>query len=89
MCCYSLGGLKDVGADELLASALQGVCVRANIPLAEVDELVVGNVLQPGGGAIVARLAAFEAGFPVSLACMTVNRQVGAATAVVTIALKA
>lgn len=40
-----------------------------------IDDICVGNVLQPGAGAAVARMAMFEAGFPESVPCYAINRQ--------------
>lgn len=49
---------------ELLSVVLAEVCARSGVSPADVDDIAVGNVLQPGGGATVGRIAAFEAGFP-------------------------
>lgn len=40
-----------------------------------VEEIQVGNVLPPGGGATVARMAQLAAGFPTTSSVATVNRQ--------------
>lgn len=39
------------------------------------EDVVVGNVLPPGGGASAARMAALHAGIPNTSAVNTVNRQ--------------
>ena len=69
------GGLKDMKPDELLASVLSDILRRSNLEPSFVDDICVGNVLQPGAGAAVARMAMFEAGFPESVPCYAVNRQ--------------
>lgn len=69
------GGLKDVHAEMMLATVLKGVLAKTGIDPKLVEDLVVGNVLPPGGGATVARMAALYAGIPESSAVMTVNRQ--------------
>lgn len=48
---------------------------RAKIQPALVEDIMVGNVLPPGGGATVARIAALNAGFPVTTSVATLNRQ--------------
>ena len=40
-----------------------------------IEDVVVGNVLPPGGGASAARMAALHAGIPNIAAVNTVNRQ--------------
>ncbi len=40
-----------------------------------VQDITVGNVLQPGGGAFGARMAEFLAGFSDTTPIMAVNRQ--------------
>ena len=69
------GGLKDVHAEMMLASVLKGVLAKTGIDPKLIEDVVVGNVLPPGGGATVARMAALYAGIPESSAVMTVNRQ--------------
>ena len=69
------GGLKDVKPDELLASVLSDILRRSNLEPSFIEDICVGNVLQPGAGAAVARMAMFEAGFPESVPCYAVNRQ--------------
>lgn len=69
------GGLKDVHAEMMLATVLKGVLSKTGIDPKLIEDLVVGNVLPPGGGATVARMAALYAGIPETSAVMTVNRQ--------------
>lgn len=69
------GGLKDFHAETMLATVLKGVLSKTGIDAKLIEDLVVGNVLPPGGGATVARMAALYAGIPESSAVMTVNRQ--------------
>ena len=69
------GGLKDVHAEMMLATVLKGVLSKTGIDPKLIEDLVVGNVLPPGGGATVARMAALYAGIPESSSVMTVNRQ--------------
>ena len=69
------GGLKDVHAEMMLSTVLKGVLSKTGIDPKLIEDIVVGNVLPPGGGATVARMAALHAGIPESSAVMTVNRQ--------------
>lgn len=69
------GAFKDVQPEYLLSAALKGVCDRARVPYSLVDDIVVGSVLAPGGGAIIARMAMFHAGFPQKTTICTINRQ--------------
>ncbi|RKP07667.1 Thiolase, N-terminal domain-containing protein [Thamnocephalis sphaerospora] len=69
------GPFKDTLADELLAAVLKAVLERTKLNPALVDDVVVGNVLPPGGGATAARMAALVAGLPDTTSVMTCNRQ--------------
>ncbi|KAJ1646018.1 3-ketoacyl-CoA thiolase with broad chain length specificity [Coemansia asiatica] len=69
------GGFKDTTSEYLLGNILKGVVERANIDPAIVDDICVGNVCPPGGGATTARMAALYAGFPNTTSVQTVNRQ--------------
>ncbi|GAA5991576.1 hypothetical protein JCM10908_005771 [Rhodotorula pacifica] len=69
------GGLKDTCQEELLKVVFEDVVKRAGIDKNLVEEIQVGNVLPPGGGATVARMAQLAAGFPTSSSVATVNRQ--------------
>ncbi|CAD6579196.1 MAG: 3-ketoacyl-CoA thiolase with broad chain length specificity [Cyphobasidiales sp. Tagirdzhanova-0007] len=69
------GGLKDACPEDLLAAVLKGVLERSGVDPALVEDVAVGNVLPPGGGASVARMAALYVGLPVTTAVNTVNRQ--------------
>lgn len=51
------GGLKDTCQEELLKVVFEDVVKRAGVDKSLVEEIQVGNVLPPGGGATVARMA--------------------------------
>ena len=51
------GGLKDTCQEELLKVVFEDVIKRAGVDKSLVEEIQVGNVLPPGGGATVARMA--------------------------------
>ncbi|KAJ2400062.1 3-ketoacyl-CoA thiolase with broad chain length specificity [Coemansia sp. RSA 2559] len=69
------GGFKDTTSEYLLGNILKGVIERSKLDPALVDDICVGNVCPPGGGATIARMAALYAGFPNSTSVQTVNRQ--------------
>jgi len=69
------GGFKDTHPEVLLAAVLKAIYEKTRIDPKLVQDIVVGNVLPPGGGATVARMAALYAGYPVETSIMTVNRQ--------------
>jgi acetyl-CoA acyltransferase 1 len=69
------GGLKDTVPEDMLAAVLKATLDRVRIDPAKVQDVQVGNVLPPGGGATVARMAVLAAGFPETTAVATVNRQ--------------
>ncbi|KAI1124566.1 thiolase [Nemania abortiva] len=69
------GAFKDTAAADLMAGALKGIITRSNIDPALVEDVCVGEVLAPGGGATEMRAAALVAGFPETTAVRTLNRQ--------------
>jgi len=69
------GLFKDTPAQDLLSGALRGIIERSNINPSLVEDITVGSVLPPGGGATEFRAAALVAGFPVSTAVRATNRQ--------------
>jgi acetyl-CoA acyltransferase 1 len=56
------GGLKDVHPELMLGTVLKGVLARSKVDPKLVEDVCVGNVLPPGGGATVARMAALYSG---------------------------
>lgn len=70
-----LGGqLARVPAVELGAIALRGALERAHVAGAEVDNVILGMVLQAGAGQIPSRQATVAAGLPVSVPSETINK---------------
>jgi len=69
------GGFKDTAAADLLVGAFKSLIERSKIDPALVEDIAVGSVLPPGGGATEFRAAALVAGFPVSSAVKSLNRQ--------------
>ncbi|CAI3797883.1 thiolase family protein [Pseudarthrobacter sp. MM222] len=73
--CRANGVLKSLRAHELLAPVLRSLLDDAAVPPESVADVVIGNAV--GGGGNVARLAGLEAGLPVSVPGLTVDRQCG------------
>ncbi|KAF8838420.1 thiolase [Paxillus ammoniavirescens] len=69
------GGFKDTRPEELLSGVLRAAYTRARVDPALIEDIAVGNVLPPGGGANAARMAALHAGIPNTTSVNTVNRQ--------------
>jgi acetyl-CoA C-acetyltransferase len=84
-----LGGLAEVPAPELGAVALAEALRRAKAPAAQVDEVIMGNVLQAGVGQNPARQAALKAGLPDTIAAFTVNKVCGSGLKAVMLAAQA
>src|SRR5574342_23642 len=72
-----LGTLSAVPAPRLGAVAVKAALQRAGVDPAQVDEVVMGNVLQAGVGQAPARQAALYAGLPESTPCWTMNKVCG------------
>lgn len=68
------GGLKSLTAAQLGGKAISAAIDRAGIDASEVDEVIIGNVLQGGQGQIPSRQAAREAGIPWGVKTETINK---------------
>ncbi len=83
----SFGGqFKDVAATELGTIAVRAALERAEIAGEEVDEVVLGCVLQAGLGQNPARQAAIGAGIPKEVPATTINMVCGSGLKAVAIA---
>ncbi|KAF9529601.1 acetyl-CoA acetyl transferase [Crepidotus variabilis] len=69
------GGFKDTKPEQILSHVLRAAYEKIKLDPKLIEDVSVGNVLPPGGGAGAARMAALHAGIPVSAAVNTVNRQ--------------
>jgi acetyl-CoA C-acetyltransferase len=72
-----LGGLSTLSAPELGAVAIRAALLRSGVPVAAVDEVIMGNVVQGGVGQAPARQAMLKAGIPTSISAMTINKVCG------------
>ena len=68
------GSLKELSASALGAIAINGAVAKAGIRPEDVDELLMGNVLQAGLGQAPARQACKASGLPDKVICTTVNK---------------
>lgn len=68
------GNLSTLSASELGAEAIKAAMSRADIQPEDVQEVIMGNVLQAGQGQIPSRQAAKKAGIPYSVKSETINK---------------
>ena len=71
------GALAPFNAPDLGAIVVKEAVARAGVGPAEIDDVVLGCVLQAGSGMNVARQAALKAGVPVEGPAETINRVCG------------
>lgn len=84
-----LGGLSPMSAPELGAVALREAVSRADVPAAEIDEVIMGNVVSAGVGQAPARQAAVNGGVPAHVPATTVNKVCGSGLKAVMLAAQA
>ena len=72
-----MGGLSPLTAPELGAKVIAEAVRRAGIEPKQVDEVIMGNVVQAGLGQNPARQAALRGGLDVRVAAMTINKVCG------------
>ena len=72
-----LGGLSALKAPELGARAIAGVVERSGIAPADIQDVIMGNVVQAGVGQAPARQAALGAGLPAEIPALTINKVCG------------
>lgn len=83
------GSLAPLSAPQLGAIAIREAVRRAGIPPEDVQEVIMGIVLQAGVGQAPARQAAIFAGLPTAVECMTVNKVCGSGLKSVMLAAQA
>lgn len=71
------GALSGINATKLGAIAVQAAVERAEINPKDVEEVMMGNVVQAGNGQAPARQAAIFAGVPATVSATTVNKVCG------------
>jgi acetyl-CoA acetyltransferase family protein len=68
------GSLKNVTAHDLGARIVKEVVLRSKVDPEMIDEVIIGNVAQPGEAANIARVIALKAGLPEKIPAFTVHR---------------
>jgi acetyl-CoA C-acetyltransferase len=69
-----LGGLKGFTGAELGGFAIKGALEKAGVAPDQVEYVIMGQVLQAGGGQITARQAAVKGGIPMDVPAITINK---------------
>jgi acetyl-CoA C-acetyltransferase len=72
-----LGSLASVSAPALGATAIRAALQKSGVPAADVEEVIMGNVIQGGVGQAPARQAMLQAGVPSSVSAVTINKVCG------------
>jgi len=83
------GALAGVSAPDLGAVVIREALRRANVAPAQVDEVLMGIILQAGLGQGPARNASVKAGIPVTVPATTINKLCGSGLKAVTLAAQA
>jgi acetyl-CoA C-acetyltransferase len=71
------GSFASVPAHELGVAVIKGVLERAGVEASEVNEVILGQVLQAGEGQNPARQAAVKAGVPIEATALGINQLCG------------
>ena len=83
------GSLAPLSAIEIGSAVIAEALQRAGVAPEQVDEVIMGNVLQAGLGQNPARQAAIHAGLPVEAPAFTVNKVYGSGLKAVALAAQA
>ena len=83
------GGLAEVPAVKLGEICIRAALQRADLKPDQVEEVIMGNVLQAGLGQDPARQAAVNAGLPVEVPALTINKVCGSGLKSVALAAQA
>ncbi|WP_413365790.1 acetyl-CoA C-acetyltransferase [Lysinibacillus sp. 3P01SB] len=83
------GSLKDIPATTLGSIVIKSAIERAGVPVEDIDEVIMGNVLQAGLGQNPARQAALQAGLSTAIPAMTINKVCGSGLKAIHLAAQA
>ncbi len=72
-----LGSLSTLTAPELGAIAIKAALERSRVSMDDINEVIMGNVIQGGVGQAPARQAALKAGVPATVSAVTINKVCG------------
>jgi acetyl-CoA C-acetyltransferase len=84
-----LGALSPLSAPELGAIAIREALKRSKVSPDDVNEVIMGHVIQGGTGQAPARQAALKAGLPATVSAVTVNKVCGSGLKAVMLASQA
>ena len=84
-----LGGLSSFTAPQLGAMVIREAVSRAKVDPAEVEEVIMGQVIQGGSGQAPARQALIHAGLPPVIPALTINKVCGSGLKAVMLASQA
>ena len=72
-----MGSLSTIPANVLGAKIIQGLLGKTGIKPEQIDEVILGQVLTAGTGQNPARTAALNAGLPIEVPCLNINKVCG------------
>ncbi|MBA2571716.1 MAG: acetyl-CoA C-acetyltransferase, partial [Gemmatimonadetes bacterium] len=72
-----MGGLASLRAPELGSLVIRAALERSGIDPQDLDEAIMGHVIQAGTGQAPARQAAYNGGVPETVPAMTINKVCG------------
>ena len=75
LCKAKKGNFRDTAPETMLKAVFEAVVNGSGIDKSKIDDICVGNCLQPGSGGITSRMAQFLAGIPHTTSLQTLNRQ--------------
>jgi acetyl-CoA C-acetyltransferase len=84
-----LGALSPLSAPDLGAIAIREALKRSKVSAEDVQEVIMGHVIQGGTGQAPARQAALKAGLPATVSAVTVNKVCGSGLKAVMLASQA
>lgn len=84
-----LGGLAPLTAPQLGAHAIRAAIAKSGIDASDIEEVIMGHVLQGGTGQAPARQALLQAGIPSSVSALTINKVCGSGLKAVMLAAQA
>ena len=84
-----LGALSTLSAPDLGAVAIKAAIQRAGVPIEDIEQVIMGNVVQGGVGQAPARQASLKAGLPPAVSALTINKVCGSGLNAVMLAAQA
>lgn len=84
-----LGAFSELSATELGAMLIKYMLDESNIPIDEIDQVIMGQVLTAGCGQNPARQTALKAGLPERVTGLTVNKVCGSGLVAINLAVQA